>query len=59
MTDLVTTYLECMNNFHGRYTHPNKVTELLDLFKWQIDMSYLLDKFPAGSKAGDLLRGLK
>lgn len=59
MTDLVTMYLGAIDNYNGRYTHTDKVHELLDLFKWQIDVNVLLERFPAGSKAGDLLRGLK
>ncbi len=59
MQELTIMYLQCMDNFNGRYVHENKVRELIQLFGWQINLDNLLETFPAGSKAGDLLRAIK
>lgn len=58
MTEYISLYLGLIDNFNGRHTNVDKVQELLSLFAWQVDKNILLERFPAGSKAGDLLRGL-
>lgn len=58
MTEYISLYLSLIDNFNGHYTNANKVQELLSLFAWQVDKSVLLERFPAGSKAGDLLRAI-
>lgn len=56
MTEYISLYLGLIDNFDGHYTNVNKVQELLTLFAWQVDKNILMERFPAGSKAGDLLR---
>lgn len=59
MTEYISLYLALIDNFNCHYANTNKLQELLSLFAWQVDKNILLERFPAGSKAGDLLRGLK
>lgn len=57
MADSIMTYLLTLENF-GKYANEDRAVELVQRYSHQIksDLQMFLDKFPAGTRVGDLIR---
>lgn len=57
MADSIMTYLLALDNF-GKYANEDRAIELVQRYSHQIesDLQMFLDKFPAGTRVGDLIR---
>ena len=56
MSDHIITYLNCLEMYNGRYVTEQRAIELIETYKYQLWLDELLERFPEGTRVGNLIR---